>query len=47
MAFHREKDWRDVRGMLWVQKGNLDLESMREWADRMLEDEVDEEVLAS
>jgi hypothetical protein len=40
MVFHREKDLRDVRGILWVQKGKLDLAYMRQWASRMLEDEV-------
>jgi len=40
MAFHREKDLRDVRGILWVQRGKLDLAYIRDWAGRMLADEV-------
>ena len=36
MAFHREKDLRDVRSMLWSQKGNLDLAYLRTWASTML-----------
>ncbi|MGQ9592296.1 MAG: hypothetical protein ACUVYA_18610 [Planctomycetota bacterium] len=39
MAFHRVKDLRDVRGILWIQKGRLDLEYLREWAAQMLSDE--------
>ena len=39
MAFHREKDLRDVRGILWSQKGKLDLGYIRDWAKRMLEGE--------
>jgi hypothetical protein len=44
MAFHREKDLRDVRGILWAQKGKLDLASIREWAGRMLRDESRDEL---
>jgi len=44
MAFHREKDIRDVRGILWAQKGKLDLVYVREWANRMLAGEVVEEL---
>ena len=36
MAFHREKDLRDVRGILAIQKGRLDLAYVRDWADKML-----------
>lgn len=39
MAFHREKDLRDIRGMLWTQRGKLDLEYLRGWAEKMLADE--------
>jgi len=39
MAFHREKDLRDVRAILWNQKGKLDLVYLRDWAGRMLKDE--------
>jgi hypothetical protein len=46
MAFHREKDLRDVRAILWSQKGKLDLGYVREWAGRMLADERREELEA-
>lgn len=39
MAFHRDKDLRDVRGILSIQKGRLDLVYLRDWAGRMLADE--------
>jgi hypothetical protein len=38
MAFHREKDLRDVRGILWTRKGKLDLPYIREWSGKMLAD---------
>ncbi|HID76324.1 MAG TPA: hypothetical protein EYP56_10050 [Planctomycetaceae bacterium] len=44
MAFHREKDLYDVRGMLWVQRGRLDLEYLRKWSARTLEDRAQEEL---
>jgi hypothetical protein len=40
MVFHREKDLIDVRGILWVQRGKLDLNYLRDWSGRMLQDDV-------
>jgi len=37
MAFHRHKDLQDIKGMLHVQKGQLDLAYLRHWSARMLE----------
>ncbi len=36
LAFHREKDLRDVRGILAIQKERLDLAYLRDWAGKML-----------
>jgi predicted nucleotidyltransferase len=44
MVFRREKDIRDIRGMLWVQRGKLDLEYVRGWSIRMLEDQAQQEL---
>jgi hypothetical protein len=44
LALHREKDLRDVRGILWNQKGKLDVRYLREWAARMLANEVQDEL---
>lgn len=44
MAFHREKDLRDVRGMLWVQRGKLDLDYLKAWSSRMLANEIQQEL---
>jgi len=44
LAFHREKDLHDVRGILWVQRGRLDLDYMRHWSARTLEDETQQEL---
>jgi predicted nucleotidyltransferase len=44
MAFHREKDLGDVRGILRVQRGRLDEEYVRNWARQMLEDGVQQEL---
>jgi hypothetical protein len=44
MAFHREKDLHDVRGILWVQRGRLDMEYLNRWSARTLEDEVQHEL---
>jgi len=38
MAFHRHKDLQDIKGILHVQKGNLDLSYLRHWSARMLEE---------
>lgn len=37
MAFHRQKDLQDVRGILHVQKGRLDMPYLRRWSAEMLE----------
>lgn len=34
MAFHRPKDLMDVRSILWVQRGQLDLDYIRNWSSR-------------
>jgi hypothetical protein len=44
LAFHRVKDLQDVRGILWVQRGRLDLEYMRHWSARTLEPNVQNEL---
>ena len=40
MAFHRQKDIQDIRGILHVQAGRLDLSYVRHWSGQMLEDRV-------
>lgn len=40
MAFHRQKDLQDVRGILGVQKDRLDLVHLRRWAERTLDDDT-------
>ncbi|RIK88632.1 MAG: hypothetical protein DCC67_00395 [Planctomycetota bacterium] len=50
LAFHRAKDLQDVRGMFWVQRGQLDLDYLRRWStmthadstQRELEDLIEE-----
>ena len=37
MAFHRQKDLQDIRGILHVQKGHLDIAYVRRWSNDMLE----------
>jgi predicted nucleotidyltransferase len=44
MTFAREKDIRDIRGILWVQRGNLNLDYLRTWSGRMLEDHAQQEL---
>jgi hypothetical protein len=44
LAFHREKDLLDVRGILWVQRGRLDLDYLNCWSEKTLEDEVQREL---
>lgn len=46
MIFHRDKDLRDVRGILAVQKGRLDPAYIRTWAARTLEDAPEAELEA-
>ncbi len=43
MAFHREKDLIDVRGILWVRRGQLDIAYMRHWSGLMFQDDVQAE----
>lgn len=40
MAFHRQKDLIDVRGILWVQRGHLDIAYLRHWSSLMFHDDV-------
>lgn len=40
MVFCRDKDLREIRGILWSQRGKLDVVYMRLWSGRMLEDEA-------
>ena len=44
LAFHRQKDLADIRGMLWVQRGQLDLDYLRLWSGKMLEDAIQHEL---
>lgn len=37
MAFHRQKDLQDIKGILHVQRGRLDLPYLRQWSGEMLE----------
>lgn len=37
MAFHRQKDLQDVKGMLHIQRGQLDMPYLRQWSTTMLE----------
>ncbi|MBC8874746.1 MAG: hypothetical protein H8E44_35450 [Planctomycetes bacterium] len=46
LAFHREKDLRDVRGILWVQRGQLDLDYLWHWSKRTLEDAAQQELVS-
>lgn len=44
LAFHRVKDLQDVRGMLYVQRGQIDLDYLRHWSARTHEPEVQKEM---
>lgn len=44
LAFHRAKDLQDVRGILWVQRGKLDLNYLKHWSARSLEVDVQQEL---
>jgi hypothetical protein len=46
MAFHRDKDLRDVRGILATQRGKLDPAYLNLWAGRMLDDRATDELRA-
>jgi predicted nucleotidyltransferase len=37
MAFHRQKDLQDIKGILHVQQGHLDVPYLRRWSAEMLE----------
>jgi predicted nucleotidyltransferase len=44
LIFHRPKDLQDVRGILYVQRGTLDLDYMRLWSARSHEPDVQQEL---
>lgn len=44
LAFHRAKDLQDVRGILWVQRGRLDLDYLRYWSAKSHEKDVQQEL---
>lgn len=44
MIFHREKDLRDIKGILWSQRSNLDIAYLRQWAAKVLEDKYIKEL---
>ncbi len=44
LVFHRVKDLQDVRGILYVQRGRLDLDYLRHWSARTLESGVQMEL---
>jgi hypothetical protein len=44
LVFHRVKDLLDVRGILWVQRGRLDLDYLRHWSARSHEPDVQREM---
>jgi len=44
MAFHRHKDMQDIKGILHVQKGRLDIPYLRHWSGEMLEEPVAREL---
>jgi len=44
LVFHRVKDLLDVRGILWLQRGRLDLDYLRQWSARTLEPQVQQEM---
>jgi predicted nucleotidyltransferase len=44
LAFHRPKDLQDIRGILWVQRGRLDLDYLRNWSARTHEPQTQQEL---
>jgi len=44
LVFHRIKDMQDVRGILWVQRGRLDLDYLKYWSLRTHETSVQKEM---
>ena len=44
MAFHRHKDLQDIKGILHVQRGRLDIPYLRHWSGQMLEEPAGREL---
>jgi len=44
MAFHRHKDLHDIKGILHVRKGQLDIPYLRHWSGQMLEESAAREL---
>jgi hypothetical protein len=44
MAFHRQKDLQDIRGILHIQRGRLDIPYLRGWSREMLEADAAQEL---
>ena len=44
LVFHRVKDLQDVCGILWLQRGQLDLDYLRHWSVRTHEPDVQAEL---
>lgn len=44
MAFHRQKDLQDIKGILHVQQGRLDMQYLRQWSAEMLEPAATQEL---
>jgi hypothetical protein len=44
LVFHRVKDVQDVCGILWLQRDKLDLEYLRDWSARTLQEDVRREL---
>jgi len=44
MAFHRHKDLQDIKGILHVQQGRLDIPYLRHWSGQMLEEPAGREL---
>ena len=44
LVFHRVKDLLYVRGILWMQRGRLDLDYLRHWSARPHEPDIQKEL---
>ncbi|MFM8537067.1 MAG: hypothetical protein ACKOES_03200 [Planctomycetaceae bacterium] len=44
MAFHRQKDLLDIKGILHVQRGQLDIAYLRQWSGQILEAAAEREL---